>query len=642
MLRSADLPQILGGLLFRRLYRLLFIAFVTLIAAPASAQYTRDTAANKKIDEAINQHYVATDFEKAEGVLLGTINACGDKCSPQVFGRAWMYVGIVRGSGKNNQPGAKEAFQKAAAADPNVKLDLVLATPETQATFSAVVGGGAAAAAPEPAEPEPAATPTGGGGGLECTPSVTDIETRRKIPVQCQSDEEVATMEVKYKAFGSETWKTLPMQKKGDVFRATIPCDATGIAGTLRVYVRAKDTSGEQVDTWGTKQAPNEFQIAEGVAAEPPAFDGEEAPERCQATGDCPPDFPGCDSGKKDGCEGRGEKDWGAACENSVQCKCGLLCTDGTCETAPSCETNADCSTGTCINGKCDIAGDAEDLGPKAPFKKNWLGIHFAQDFAIVGGNNVCDSNLGQKTSNYACFYEGTTDEPFVHTPYPYRDGIQQGMVLATQRLLLSYDRAFLPSLTIGARVGYAFSGGPPAGQKVTRPPNGMPVQAHAKGTGGTPFLPFHLEIRGQWWFLPLTSKFRAYVAAGGGMGQVDAKVSIPEYDCTDAGVNTTKPGDELSQNIPWDPDNPDVLDGDELSPYEQCRQGKGYYDYQKYTPVPVDGWKKMGQGFATAGVGGVFAFKDNMGIQLNVNFMYLLPASGFVIQPSLGFTMGL
>src|SRR5262245_52937054 len=167
-----------------RLRSLLWAALLSLVALPAQAQFTRDPAATKKIDEAINQHYVATDFEKAEGVLLGTINACGDKCSPATFGKAWMYVGIVRGSGRNNQAGAKEAFQKAHAADPNVKLDMVLATPETQATFNEVVGGGAAPATPAtPAGPAEPATPAGpAAGGLVCTPEVREVETRRPIP----------------------------------------------------------------------------------------------------------------------------------------------------------------------------------------------------------------------------------------------------------------------------------------------------------------------------------------------------------------------------------------------------------------------------------------------------------------------------
>jgi hypothetical protein len=620
-----------------RLYRLLLVVVLTLVASPAFGQYTRDTAAKKKIDEAINKYYVETDFEKAEGVLLGTINACSDKCSPQVHGSAWMYVGIVRGSGKNNQAGAKEAFQKAVAADPQVKLDMVLATPETQATFAAVAGSGAAAAPVEAPAAPVAAAPTGGEGGLACTPEVREVETRRPIPIQCQSDEEVTGMEVKYKPFGSDTWKTLPMSKKGEAYRATIPCDGTGIAGTLRVYVRAKDAQGEQLDSWGTKQAPIEFNLAEGVTAEPPTFEGEPAPERCQDKGECPPDFPGCSDAKSsDGCEGRGQKDWGAACDNSVECKCGLLCTDGTCETAPSCETDADCSTGTCKGGKCDIEGSGGSFGPKEPFKKNWFGIHFAQDFAFVGGNNVCDATLGQADANYACFYEGTDDQPFFRTPFPYRDGIQGGMVLATSRVMISYERAFTNRITLGARLGYAFGGGPPAGQAASlpaeQPMNGDPtdspwqVPANNVATGGTAFLPVHAEIRGAFWFLPLNAKmFRAYGALGGGMAQVDAKVSIPELDCNDA-------------NEPryTDPQ------GNEYSAFAQCQNGVGYYDYRKYPTYNIDGWKKMGQGFITAAVGGMIAFKDNMGVLINANVMYMLPASGIVIEPSLGFTIGM
>jgi hypothetical protein len=87
---------------YRRLSLRLLCLLLTL-ALPASAQFTRDNAANKKIDEAINEHYLATDFDKAEGVLTGTVTACGDKCSPGVLARAWMYVGIVRGSGKNGR-----------------------------------------------------------------------------------------------------------------------------------------------------------------------------------------------------------------------------------------------------------------------------------------------------------------------------------------------------------------------------------------------------------------------------------------------------------------------------------------------------------------------------------------------------------
>src|SRR5262245_14292757 len=278
---------------------LLWAVFLSLVALPARAQYTRDAAATKKIDEAINQHYVATDFEKAEGVLLGTINACADKCSPQVHAKAWMYVGIVRGSGRNNQAGAKEAFQKAVAADPNVKLDMVLATPETQATFNDVAGGGGGAAvAPVPIPGgETGGTGAPAAGGLVCTPETRQVETRRPIPVQCRSDEEVTAMELRYKSFGSETWKTVPMTKEGDSYRGEVPCAATPNSGTLKLYVRAKDAQGEEVDSWGKKQAPVEIQLAETVAGEPPSFDDADPPQRCAAKEECPPDFPGCSDG---------------------------------------------------------------------------------------------------------------------------------------------------------------------------------------------------------------------------------------------------------------------------------------------------------------------------------------------------------
>jgi hypothetical protein len=640
-----------GGLL-SRLYRLLSIALLTLLATPAFAQYTRDSAANKKIDEAINTHYVATDFEKAEGVLLGTLNACGDKCSPQTIAKAWMYIGIVRGSGKNNQAGAKDAFQKAVAADPNVKLDTVLATPETQATFAAAAGGAAAAEpAPAPA-PTPAAPPPGG--GLTCTPAVTTVETRRPIPVQCSTDEEVTSMELKYKPFGAETWKTLPMQKKGESFRAQIPCTETGTAGTFKLYVRAKDPQGEQLDSWGSKQQPISIKMAEKTDEEPPSFDDAEPPARCAAKEECPPDFPGC--GQKTGGAVVG-KDWGASCENSKECKSGLLCEEGTCQTAPSCDSDSDCTTGICNKGKCDIADRGSGGGssaPAGPFKKNWIGLAVAQDFAFIGGVNVCDPRLGQQSANYACFYQGT-DQPFFHTPYPLRDSIDNGLAVGTTRIMVTYDRAFAAFFTAGARLGFAFGGGPPAGQS---PPKGVTDPApHTPGTGGTSFLPLHLEIRAAYWFLPLTAKvFRAYALAGGGMAQVDAKVGVNEYDCEDAGKNpqgvnvSNPPGSPtydrtspyFEPNGRFDANGTFVEDPAGINAYTQCRSGKKtFYNTKHHTAVPVDAWKKMGQGFIEAGVGGMLALGQNMGVTLEAKFMYMLPASGVVLEPVLGVMYG-
>ena len=587
-------PPCLEDYVYRRLpIRLLCLALFTFFTLPAFAQYTRDNAATKKIDEAINEHYLATDFDKAEGVLTGTITACAEKCSPAVLAKAWMYVGIVRGSGKNDQAGAKEAFQKALSTDPTVKLDTQLATPETQKTFEGMGGAGAAPVAETP-KPTPAAAPaneeSGDKGGLKCTPEVRELQTLRPIPVECSSDEEVASMELRYKPFGGDAWKSVKMKKVGEAFRGEVPCDATGSAGTLKLYVRAKDAAGESVDSFGSKSKPVEFTTSEGSSAEPPTYPGEAAPARCMAKEECPPDFPGCQSKPK-----RGNKDWGQACDNSTECKEGLLCNDGTCEAAPSCETNADCQSGSCVENKCS-AGE-EPAGDSHGYKKNWIGLHFAQDIAIMGGTNVCGADA-QTNQGYACYQSGSTDAAYNGNPYPGA-GIATGTVVATRRLLLSFDRAFTPNITLGARVGLAIGGGPPAGKSDTTP--------------GTKFLPFHGELRLAYWFGKgaLGKKgFRPYVHVGGGVAQVDGKVKVTIADCND--LNDTG-----------------------------CSEGSTAPKDAKTTTRNLDAWRKMGQGFITAGGGVVYAIKENVGVQLNLNFMYMLPTSGPVIQPSLGVEYG-
>ena len=628
-----------------RLQRFLAAALFVLVAHPAAAQFTRDNAATKKIDEAINNHYLATEFDKAEGVLTGTINACGDKCSPQVIGKAWMYVGIVRGSGKNDLAGAKEAFQKALASDPGVKLDSALATPETQKAFQDAGGSGSAAPPPPTTEPPPAAEPPAAGGeesgeGVTCTPEVREVQTRRPIPVQCTTDEEATAMELRYKV--GDTWKSVRMDKKGESYRGEVPCDATMDPTTLRVYVRAKDASGEVVGSWGTKGKPIEFGLGEDVAAEPPKFDDAEAPLRCEAKEECPPDFPGCGpSGPK-----RGDKDWGASCDNSSECKEGLLCMSGTCETAPSCDTDADCDTGSCVGGTCDIGDDAGSS--TAPFKRHWLGLHVAQDVTIIGGSDVCKPET-QAAGDFVCFSQGE-DRPYVGEPFP-GTGIATGTVLATTRFLLSYDFALTPNITLGTRLGYAIGGGPPAEQELVEDggiegvfsdpslgandpdPAGSATYNDDTYGGGKDFLPFHAELRGTFWIgrNALAKKgLRPFIGIGGGLAQVDAKVPVTIKDCT---------GD-----TEYDVDSPMAAAGNpsSLTPEQDCEEALINFDQRQMPDVKLDAYKKMGQGFLQAHGGLAFAFKENMAVNLNINFMYMLPSSGVVIEPSLGFMMGL
>lgn len=491
--------------MYRRLLLLpLLLALFTLTGVGQAAPL--DNAANKKIDEAINQHYLATDFKKAEGVLLGTIKACGDRCSNPVLARAWMYVGIVRGSGQQNQQGALEAFQQALAIDPEVQLDQALATPETRATFEsagAAVGVDPQVGAPEP--PAESAIPGVAGedvpGEMQCTPDVQEVETRRPIPVSCISDEDITSAELRYKEFGGESWKTVRMRKNGDDFQAEIPCSATTLVGTLRFFVRGKDASGDTVDSFGTKTKPATIEIVSQTGAPPPAYPGQSAPQRCAEKVICPPgmeDSPECKAGQQSGGAA-----WGAPCSSTSECNEGLTCQQGTCETAQSCDVDADCSAGSCVGGVCQ----EEKKEAAGPFKKNWIGLHVAQDFAMVSGTDVCSpQNVDQ---NFVCFEAGRTDVQFVgiETVEGAGGNIPSGTALATTRILASYERAFGENITLGARLGYAFNGGP-------------------KALGGTPFLPLHAEARASFYFLGLTKAFRPYVHVGGGVAQVDTKVA--------------------------------------------------------------------------------------------------------------------
>jgi hypothetical protein len=597
--------------------RLAATALVLLISVVALAA-PRDNAANKKIDEAINQHYLATDFDKAEGILTGTIKACEDKCSPSVLGRAWMYVGIVRGSGKGDQKGAIEAFKQALATDPNVKLDEALATPETKKAFGEAGGAGGAPEPPE-APPKKGGTPPPSGGGededvvgdMECTPEVREIQTRRKVPVSCASDEEATKIELFYKVFGEDKWETLRMKKKGDFFQAEIPCTATKDAGKLKMYVRAKDAGGDTVDSWGSKRKPVEFDVVSKTEAEPPSFPDKDPPDRCPEQEICPPDLPGCGSG---GGGGRGDVGWGGTCESTSQCQSGLFCQNGACENAPSCDVDADCTQGKCVSGTCDVGGGD---GPAGPYKKNWFGIHVAHDIAIVGGDDVC-SRQSQADEGFACFQSGSDQQygrPLtLEDPQPgVANKIATGFSppgSSTTRFLLSYERAFTPNITVGLRAGYAIGGGPAP-------------------EGGAAFLPVHGEVRGAYYFgkNALARKgFRPYVHVGGGMAQVDAKLEVTVRDC--AGM---RPAGTQVAPVQATPEE-----------YQACVGGQQIPNNREAAPLTLDAYKKLGQGFGTAGGGIIYALTEKSGIQLNINIMIMLPSSGTVIEPSLGYVMGL
>jgi hypothetical protein len=78
------------------------------------------------------------------------------------------------------------------------------------------------------------------------------------------------------------------------------------------------------------------------------------------------------------------------------------------------------------------------------------------------------------------------------------------------------------------------------------------------------------------------------------------------------------------------------VINGDD------CAAGATTINQAGLAQRKIGAWKKLGQGFAAVGGGIVYAVKEQIGIQANVNFMYMLGSSGPVIEPSLGVIYGL
>ncbi len=116
----------------------------------------KDDAAEKKIEQAVNELYLAGKMREAEAQLKGIYEACGAECSPRVKAKAWMYIGIVWGSGSNNPQKARDAFRFALDLDGDTRLDVSLATPATKQIFDEEKS---AAATPAPGGPPPPTTP---------------------------------------------------------------------------------------------------------------------------------------------------------------------------------------------------------------------------------------------------------------------------------------------------------------------------------------------------------------------------------------------------------------------------------------------------------------------------------------------------
>jgi len=98
-------------------------AFVLTLGRPAHAG-PQDKDAQKLLDSAMNDDYLATEFDKAKKKLEDAVAKCGASgCSPELLGKINIALGTVYGVGLSKSAEAKTAFIAALQADPKAALD---------------------------------------------------------------------------------------------------------------------------------------------------------------------------------------------------------------------------------------------------------------------------------------------------------------------------------------------------------------------------------------------------------------------------------------------------------------------------------------------------------------------------------------
>jgi hypothetical protein len=582
--------------MLRRLLSALLLLAAALATTRAMAA-PGDAAAERKINEAINQHYFATNFDQAETVLLAAVSACGNQCHPRVMARLWMYTGLVRVNGKEDRKGAVQAFKRALALDPGVTLDDSLVTAAAAAAFAEAGGKGGAPAAGAAAGAA-ATTPAEAAGPIRCTPEPRDISVGQPIPITCTTNKPAVSGTIFYMVPDGTDWVAELLRQQGGALQGTIPCAGVAREGTLHVYMELRDQQAKVIENLGTKAAPLDFSVVKSSGLPAPSFPGQPPPAACKKS-----------ELKR---ATRGTKEWGDSCRSDNECKTGL-CVSASCD---NCKVDKDCASGTCNDGNCALVetpegaeGGEEGAPSGGKVVRNWVGLHGGADIAVVAGSDVC-SREAQNSGGYACFYQnaqGTgTSSQYTHDPFPgYGGKVNAG--LAAIPVLVSYDRLLGSRFTLGARIGYAAGG------------NNMP-----KPTGGNAlsFLPVHAEARLGIWFGKdpfVDSGIWPYINLGGGLATGNVKGAVQIYDCW-GGLNaasvTSKPAG-----------------------YDACASGQRLGSTAR--PANFDVFKTMGPIFAAAGGGVMFTFTPNFGLQLNLNLMLFFPVSGFVIEPTLGPAIG-
>jgi hypothetical protein len=435
-----------------------------LASSAANAAAPKDAQADKAIKEAMDTHYLQTQFDKAETKLRSALDACADsQCSPAVKARLLVALGTVLAGGKKQIEDATEAFAQALALDSTVEPDPDLMSGEISYAMDKARK-----------QIEPAAA-TGRKPVEHKTPAEQRLHT--PVPLHVLVDEALVEMvkkvSVSYLAPGAGEWKSMLLKKLGEQgFGINIPCADLRSEGALRYHITLTDEQGSILAEVGTRSQPLSTQIKKRIDGEPPSWPGFAPPELCVEQTEKRP----------------------SQCLDDSLCNEGFVCVEGVC-TEPSKKPD----------------------GPGSGLQRNWISASFSPDVSLFSGDNVCTTN-GQNEDHYACFRQDGTR--YIGTPtQDIADNVNTGFGLSTLRVMLGYDRLILDNFTAGARLGFAFNGASGPGVAF------LPVHIEARAGYWFGPNPFGRDPKDSQTKLRL--RVRPFAFVSGGLAQVDTQVDV-------------------------------------------------------------------------------------------------------------------
>lgn len=548
----------------------LLVATLFLTFAPSAFADARAETAAKAAAKKAQADYLAMNYGTAATRLQKALKTCGTKrCSAATRASLLADLGVMQFR-KGNKDDANQSWAAAAKAQPGVAINQAYASGDVQAAFDAATGGGGGGGGAS------AGGGSGGGGGAQPSgdfahtpPTEQAVDTPLPIYVEGGADGVVRVV-VKYKGPGQSSWKRIDLKKLDSGWGGLIPCgDVT--QGTLRYYVQGFDESKEPVANNGDSRHPYTVAIKPSISGEAPHLPGKGAPESCEKSSDCPPDFPGC------------SKSGESAGENGDE-------------------------NGESENGEGE---DGEGGGKKkgGPFKRFWVGIGAEYEFySLPSGSDLCyedpNSALPVNKNNMYCTNQDGTDFPYRKTslqnnsictaalaamgvcPGDAGGNSSGGIKPANLRLFASFDYAVTPNLLAGARVGVSLFVYP--GQSAINDGRAFGLER------------LYLEARGTWVFgeNPLgDTSIHPLVLLGFGAAEFDAHTSSFAAICP----------------------------GAVATPVAPCTGGKGA------VTGTVNVWQTNGPFFFTVGAGARMAVTDSIALMAALRLNGSFGANGLV-----------